>query len=1012
MSHLAVDQEILLASVCYLALLFVVAWLADRRKLPEWLLENPVVQVLALGAFASAWTFYGVVDLASQYGYGALSYSMGVGGLFVFAPLVLMPLFRLSRTYQLHSLADVLVFRFRAPWVGVFTTACMLLAALPLLALQIQAVADSALVLSYRPNTDRGELLNVRDKMALIFCVAVWVFAALFGAGREHHRGLVAAMAVESVFKLTALMAVGWFALHDVFGGLQGLENWLSLHPEQIETLYLPVEATSSHMLVLLFFATAVVSPNMFHMVFTENRKMSTLRHASWGMPLYMLGLSLPVLPILWAGFALGAAVEPEYFTLGVPLSAGNTGLTALAFWGGLSAAAGTTIVMAMALSTMCLNHWLLPRYQLSASKTNLYGLLTWLRRALLALILSASYLFYALLHNHQNLTELAILAFIGTLQFLPAVFAVLYRPQANRWGLLASVGSGTLIWLLGLVIPTLLGLYSINLLWTGWSLPLGMPYWSEITSVAIACNVFLFVVVSRNTRTSADEQRAAEQCSMDEVSRPLRLELDVRSVEEMGERLAQALGQKIAQTELARALADIEQPMSDARPYALRRLRDRLEANLSGLMGAAVAHATMDRAVPYHTAVDAPLKEDLHFVENRINQYRHHLTGLAAELDTLRRHHRQTLESLPMAACSFGDDGEVLLWNRAMAQLTNISTETVLGSSLAALQYPWSAIFDDFLRDTQSHARKQRIEIDGQPRWLNLHKASLSADRLGASPADAHNENTEGQILMIEDFTETELLERELMHNERLASIGLLAAGVAHEVGNPVTGIACLAQNLKYDSDEPEVVDAARQILGQTARITRIVQSLVHFAHTGSEKGETREAVDLFECVEEAIHLLSLQKDRTPVFYNNLMAPDTLISGDEQKMTQLFINLFSNASDASDAQSPIDISANTVGDKVFVRVRDYGHGISPAHIKRLFEPFFTTKPTGHGTGLGLSLVYSIVEEHGGHIDVQSPVENGIGTEFVVVLPVLCSLVRHDKTGGTNNRKTQLAPIV
>jgi signal transduction histidine kinase len=213
------------------------------------------------------------------------------------------------------------------------------------------------------------------------------------------------------------------------------------------------------------------------------------------------------------------------------------------------------------------------------------------------------------------------------------------------------------------------------------------------------------------------------------------------------------------------------------------------------------------------------------------------------------------------------------------------------------------------------------------------------------------------------------------------------LAAGVAHEVGNPLTGIDCLAQDLKFESDQPSVREAAAKILGQTARISRIVQSLVHFAHAGKTGEEKQTAVDLFECVEEAIHLLSLQKDRQRVHYNNMMAPDTFVLGDEQTLTQLFINLFSNARDASPPESPVDISAAQKNNSIVVRVRDYGYGIAPQHINRVFEPFFTTKPAGQGTGLGLALVYSIVEDHGGHIEVRSPLEDGEGTEFIISFP-------------------------
>jgi Na+/proline symporter len=117
MLTLSADQLLLLGSSIYFGVLFLVAWCTDRSLLPRWLTESSLIHMLALGVLVSAWSFYGVVDLFNQYGYGALSYYMGAGGLFLFASLILRPLLRLTRAYQLHSLADLLVFRFRSPLV-------------------------------------------------------------------------------------------------------------------------------------------------------------------------------------------------------------------------------------------------------------------------------------------------------------------------------------------------------------------------------------------------------------------------------------------------------------------------------------------------------------------------------------------------------------------------------------------------------------------------------------------------------------------------------------------------------------------------------------------------------------------------------------------------------------------------------------------------------------------------------------------------------------------------------
>jgi len=818
----------------YLTLMFAIAWLIERGSEQGWLprhwVEHPVIYVLSIGVFACSWAYYGVIDLANEYGYGALAYYMGTGGLFIFSPMLLTPLFRLSRLHQIGSLADLMVFRYRGKRVGALVTLCMLLAVLPLLALQIQAVADTVTILTRQPVSGDATSVAPSAHVALMFCVGIAIFSALFGAGRDKHRGLVTTLAVESIVKLVALSAVGLYAVFHVFGGLAQLQWWLVLHPENIEVLHTPIRDTSSHTLLLMFFSSAIAMPQVFQMALRENSRVDTLRLASWGIPLYLLIISLPVFPILWAGFETGSGLAPEYFTLGVPLAGGHAKLTLLAYVGGLSAATGAMIVMTLSLTTMCLNHLVLPVLRLQSSH-DLYGMLVWLRRAMMAGLIALAYVFYAVLHDKQGLSNMAFVSFVEAMQFLPGILAVLYWPLANRRGLLAGLAIGTLFWFVGLLLPMLfddirlIQIPSLHL-----SLELGMNKWSSIGVMAFCFNSIVFIVVSLLTEQNAQEKQSADNCSIDSLNRPLRRELNVSSADEIRQRLATSLGEHMAKTEVDRTLRDLDLPPDETRPYALRRLRDRLEANISGLIGSSLAHEMVERLLPYETTATAAT-EDIYFAETQLNQQRRHLTGLAAELDNLRRYHRQMLEDLPMAICSIGSDEEVLMWNQAMADLTGIPAASVLGSTLSSLPEPWRTLLEHFFHGDAMHRYKERIQLQDKPRWISLHKAEIARD--ASQPA-------EGQVILLEDLTETHRLEEELIHSERLASVGRLAAGVAHEIGNPVTGIACLAQNLESDSVDHEAQETARQILGQTQRISNIVRTLVNFSHSGVAQAGT----------------------------------------------------------------------------------------------------------------------------------------------------------------------------
>lgn len=967
-------SQLILISAGYLLILFGVAWITERGWIAHWVIRHPVTYTLSLGVYASAWAFYGTVGLAYQYGYGFLAIYLGISAAFLLAPVLLYPILRITRTYQLASLADLFAFRFRSTWAGTLTTIFMLIGVLPLLALQIQAVTDSIGILTHEP---------VQNRVALSFCGLIILFTILFGsrhvAARGKHHGLVIAIAFESLVKLVAMACIGLYAIYGVFGSFGELSNWLTQNHEILDSLRTPLDEGPWRTLLLMFFASAIVMPHMYHMAFSENLNPRGMVTASWGFPLFLLLISLAIPPILWAGLKLGTPTNPEYFALGLGIAVNSQLLALIAYIGGLSAASGLIIVMTLALSGMVLNHLVLPLYQPPA-EGDIYRWLKWTRRALIATIITAAYGFYLLLGAEQDLSNLGIAAFVATLQFLPGVLAVLYWPAANRRGFIAGLLAGITVWLFSTLLPLLLNLQEIRLPFLDISYIPSDSNWHLAAIASLAANILAFTLVSLFTEASSEETSAAEACAVDNVSRPQRRELLVHSPQDFANQLAKPLGAMAAQKEVEQALRDLQLPFDEHRPYALRRLRDRLEANLSGLMGPGVATEMVETFLPYKSGNESYVSEDIHFIESRLEDYRSRLTGLAAELDTLRRYHRQTLQELPMGVCSLAKDQEILMWNLALEDLTQISAQQVIGSRLSALDEPWKGLLEGFVQLPVEHLHKQRIMLDGQVRWLNLRKAAISEP---LSPGNT------GLVILLEDLTDNQLLEDKLAHSERLASIGRLAAGVAHEIGNPITGIACLAQNLRYEREEDaELGEISTQILQQTKRVSRIVQSLMSFAHAGNHQ-HNEEVVCLADVAQEAISLLVLNRDSVDVQFFNLCDPQHLVSGDPQRLAQVLINLLSNARDASTAGGAIRVKTESSAETVELLVEDEGSGIPKAIIDRLFEPFFTTKDPGQGTGLGLALVYSIVEEHYGQITVDSPADSARqrGTRFRVTLP-------------------------
>ncbi len=976
-------SHLFFAGVVYLLLLFFIAYATDLGWIPERIVRHPLTYALSLGVYATTWSFYGSVGFAQSNGYNFLSIYLGVTLAFALVPVLIAPMLRLARDYQLTSLADLFAFRYRSQLAGVIVTLFMLGGTLPYIALQILAVTESVQILTQEAPP---------HILALGFCLTLILFAILFGARhitpREKHEGLVVAIAFESLVKLFALCAVGVFALFGVFGGLGGVDDWLAENPAALESLYQPIREGPWTTLLLLSFCAAFLLPRQFHMTVTENLRERSLFVAAWAFPLFLLLLNLFIPIILWAGMRLQTGTSPDFYVLGITFASGDRLLPALAFIGGVSAASAMMIVTSLALASMCLNHLLLPaRYP--TPTVNLYRWLLWGRRTLIAVIILAGYAFYLVLQRNQGLVQLGLISFVAVAQFLPGVLGLLYWPRATRAGFLAGLTGGAALWAITLLLPLLersgFPLVAPDL--ASWLGHAETDSWSFATFISLGTNAALFFGVSLLTRPSAEEREAAEACLMTTLSLPRGVVISASSPQQFEERLARILGTEAAGKEVSQALRDLGMSAAEQSPAELRRLRERIERNLSGLMGPMLSRMIVDERLQMDASTRSALADNIRFLEEKLEHSRTRLDGMAAELDSLRRYHQQILRSLPVGACSLGPDRKVISWNRAIESLSGIDRESARGMSVADLPEPWSSLFAKLLESATPHLHKCQAPINGRPRWFNLHKSAIEDPTTGGEGG--------GTVILVEDLTDVQTLEAELAHSERLASIGRLAAGVAHEIGNPVTGIACLAQNLRSETEDQSARDASQQILGQTERISSIVHSLVRFSHGGTHTEGAFSAVGLHDCIDEAARLVRLSHAGKQMEFRNQCPGPVQLFGDRQRLLQIFVNLLSNACDASQAGGRIEVSALEERSFVQVHVVDFGSGIPESLIDKVFEPFVTTKSPGQGTGLGLHMVYNIVREHGGSVSVTS--DPGRGTRVTVRLPSKPSKTRTDR---------------
>jgi two-component system NtrC family sensor kinase len=353
-----------------------------------------------------------------------------------------------------------------------------------------------------------------------------------------------------------------------------------------------------------------------------------------------------------------------------------------------------------------------------------------------------------------------------------------------------------------------------------------------------------------------------------------------------------------------------------------------------------------------------------------------------ALELERLKAYTENILESINVAVLALDFDGRITSCNRAFEELYKTIRKQITGSLIENL----------FPSDVIASIRR----VTGKADWnlsspANIFKMFVE-DRLGKRlivnlsliPLQNSISMNSGSLIVMEDITEKIELEGQLMQAEKLSSIGLLAAGIAHEVNTPIAGISSYTQMLLKETPE---TDRRKHILEkiekQTFRAAEIVNGLLNFSRlNGSEYKE----LDINQLIDDSLALLNHQMQSSHIHveqhYDRSLPP---VHGNAGKLQQVFINLFLNARDAMPSGGALAVETAMTDSMVIVDISDTGTGISEQDIKRIFDPFFTTKDVGKGTGLGLAVTYGIIQEHGGRIFVDS--DSGKGTHFRVKLP-------------------------
>jgi PAS domain S-box-containing protein len=355
-----------------------------------------------------------------------------------------------------------------------------------------------------------------------------------------------------------------------------------------------------------------------------------------------------------------------------------------------------------------------------------------------------------------------------------------------------------------------------------------------------------------------------------------------------------------------------------------------------------------------------------------------------AEELDRMREFSENILESLNDGLAVINHDDRVIRWNRRLEELYGLRHED-------AVEHRINEIFDDGFFETLRSARRE------SPEGAAIYRVPLTTRHdpprrvlvnVATTPLRGSDGAIAGSIVVMEDISTRVQLEEQLQISEKMASIGVLAAGVAHEVNTPLTGISSYTQMLLQGAEpnDPKT-RMLEKIERQTFRAAKIVNGLLNLARPAQVDSGP---VDVNAVINDVLSLLDHQLRTGSIQVRKELAlAGPLVQGIEYKLQQVFLNLFLNARDAMPKGGWLTIVTRSGASEATVEVADTGSGIPADHLSRIYDPFFTTKDIGRGTGLGLSITYGILQEHSGNITCESTV--GQGTRFTLTLPLASS---------------------
>ncbi len=1014
---------IALLGLAYVGVLFVVAHLGDRMAAEaRGPALRPWVYSLSLAVYCTSWAFYGTGGQSARLGWWLPPTYVGTILLFLFGARFLEKMIRLGRKQKITSIADFLAARYgRDPRVAVLVTVVAVFGLTPYIALQLKAIDISFVALAGLEGAAPGSQPIVDT--ALYVAMALATFAILFGTrhadATEHHPGMMLALAFESIVKLCAFLAVGAYITFGLFDGPADLAARVAADPA-VRALREAARPAGHYLALTVLGVLAIFClPRQFHVAVVENSGPRDLRTARWLFPLYLVAISLFVLPVANAGLAMfgAGARDPDLFMLNLPLAGGQPVLALLTFVGGLSAATGMVIVACIALSTMICNEIVMPALlhvlPNLRRRADLTGLLLRVRRVAIVMLLAAAYLYYRAIAYAGALAEIGEIAMAAVALFGPLVFAALYWKRANSAGALIGLACGFLVWLYTLIVPVFATagylpatLVAAGPFGIGWLRPGALFGIEGINSLAhglgasVLATTAGLVAGSLATRRSLVDRiqaaafvDAADGGHLEHAgARPGTLTL-----RELHALVAQFVGGHRTAAHFAQFRgADDVAGAAFARHASAAQLES-AQRLLGSVIGAASARRVIDAAASGKelvledvvTIVDSAsraLEFNRELLQSTLENVSQGISVVDADLRLVAWNQRYLkLFSYPADLLYIGKPiQEVLEFNAARGELGAGDAAQLVARRMAHLRRGTDYVYQRVAPDgTVLEIRGNRMPGGG---FVTSYTDVTEYKRTEAMLEQRVGERTRALSAMNEELAAA----KSTAERANLGKTRFLAAA-SHDVLQPLNAAGLFAGALLQKLDRPEQKGLVRDIEQCLRTAEGVLTDLLDISKL--DAGVVQAQVvdvpvkDLLGALEAEFALTA----RGRSLRLRVRPSAAVVRSDPQLLRRILQNFVANAVRYT-TQGGVLVACRRRGALLRIEVRDTGPGIAADQLGRIFEEFYRAPAAqagdatlGKGFGLGLAIADRIARRLGHRLIVRST--PGRGSLFAVEVP-------------------------